>query len=309
MARSEDTGIPGAVTSLSTDSDETFSKIRRWLNKCEGHETCRVRRQGLDPSWLPTRLVKIEALGDDSILDGSSSSGSGMKCRIVETKTDRPLGDLTYITLSHRWPVDSNLVATLSADNLEAWKVNLPLGSLSRTFRDTFRAALELNISYVWIDSLCIIQEGASAKADWEVEARMMHEVYSHARLNIYAARGDTDGGLFTNRNPEDLILRPRMNISPLATRGWVFQEQLLSLANLHFGRDEVLFECPFGQGGAYSCWYTLLNEYSARQLTKLEDRLVAMSGVAQHFKSKVLGGDVYIAGLWYSRLATDLLW
>lgn len=216
----------------------------------------------------------------------------------------------------------------------------------------------------------------------------MMQKVYSNAEFNICASKSDQNGGLFSSRRPQALqveisrlgklddasvtdgrnylirkespqvIWEARMNDSPLASRGWVFQEQLLSRANLHFGDHEVLFECremrateslgsdedyeeswgrplPFFKehlpmpvsstetsiSGA-DCsdlprhnfnrtflWHNLLRQYTRRQLTRSEDRLVALSGVAQYFKGIYWNDDCYIAGLWRSRLITEMVW
>lgn len=203
----------------------------------------------------------------------------------------------------------------------------------------------------------------------------MMHKVYSQAEFNICASRtiqNENEEGLFSTRDPSSiqplqidlnghcLITKEApidtwnhiMETSPLNSRGWAFQEQLLSRANVHFGSHQVFFECmvtgaseslgshqdyrdvwkerhsffkqnlripgpSVRRGGKpitdseapYQCWLDLLQRYTARELTKFDDRLVALSGVAQYFKKVVQQGDFYVAGLWSSRLITDLLW
>lgn len=395
---------PGSVTSSSTNSDETFRKIRFWLEKCEKHASCNEQsRLQKAAHWLPTRLVKVEAAQENAI------GVAGMECRIVETKSEELPDDLTYVTLSHRWMQDPRRTAKLSTNNLEPWKKRLPLEDFSQTYRDAFQIAQKLNISYVWIDSLCIIQEGSDAKKDWDIEARMMHRIYSNAKFNMGAGCGEAEDGMFTERDPATLIKtqldlgagellrhdadtndnnnlnaesadsgpsywrqrnryfllsevepartwRTKVDGTPLATRGWVFQEQLLSRANIYFGPDEVLFECremracesvattqdydpryhswPGMKHGmkaslplmvyqdatteisradrlnqGYESWNTIVWLYSARQLTKPEDRLVAIAGLAQYFKRNILDGDVFLAGLWRSHLAIELMW
>ena len=61
--------------------------------------------------------------------------------------------------------------------------------------------SLRLGIKYIWIDSLCIIQEGDEMK-DWVHEASLMQQVYSNSTINI-SALGATDGskGLFLEQN------------------------------------------------------------------------------------------------------------
>ncbi|KIN03019.1 hypothetical protein OIDMADRAFT_97469, partial [Oidiodendron maius Zn] len=78
-----------------------------------------------------------------------------------------------------------------------------------------------LGIQYVWIDSLCIIQDSVP---DWEGEAGAMHMVYKNAELMI-TAYGDVD--------------RSRWN-----TRGWTMQERSLSTRSVHFCKNKIYFEC-----------------------------------------------------------------
>lgn len=393
--------LPWTVASYSTNSEETFSKIKSWLDRCDKtHSKCRIRRDEADVSWHPTRLIQITA----KTRSGDKLEVEDLMCRIVEPKSDIVPQDLRYITLSHRWPQNQRGFQKLTVGKLPHWKASLPVKRMRRTFQDAFLVAQKFGITYVWIDSLCIIQEGDSF-ADWKRESPMMQKVYSHAEFNICASKIDNREGLFSPREPSNFqslqiklfedddsignldhsgfltdndhsghylitnkvpitAWNKRMNDSILAPRGWIFQEQLLSRANLHFGNHEVFFEClemraseslgsdqdyevPWKENhvffkehlpilesmGAKSCrldernnsncdddkldgdsykrWHELLSQYTTLELTDFEDRLVALSGVAQHFKKffSRTDNDLYIAGLWQSRLVTELLW
>jgi len=57
-----------------------------------------------------------------------------------------------------------------------------------------------------------------------------------------------------------------------------------------------------------YRQWTQICLDYSACFLTKEEDKLVALSGIAQEF-SQSLSSDVYLAGLWKNNLPHNLLW
>jgi hypothetical protein len=389
-------------TSTSTNSEETFSKIKAWLDRCEKtHPKCRYRREMADTEWCPTRLIEISP--------NPSHYANELVYKIVEFKPEDIPENLRYITLSHRWPQDQQDFQKLTVDKLPQWKVALPVNRLRQIFQDAFLVAHGVGISYVWIDSLCIIQDGDNF-ADWKTESPKMQKVYSNAQFNICAMKNDQDGnceGLFSSREtpnfqslPVELfgpdasgladddddgesscddsghyLIRKEssigmwdavLNNSPLDSRGWIFQEQLLSHANVHFGGPEVLFEClemrasetlgldkdyepcwemyrnffkehlpspNIEDGGSvasdessgsdddfpidafdgddFKRWHDLLRQYTTRQLTKFDDRLVAMSGVAQYFKKffSQTKNDLYIAGLWRSRLATELLW
>ena len=141
-----------------------------------------------------------------------------------------------------------------------------------------------INVAYLWIDSLCIIQEGDNG-ADWQKEASLMGNVYKHAFCNIMAeapANGDEGiaEGMFRVRKPamaapkaiyapfnsglwpEKVIpwrKSPKpghfhavaedqwvfdMRGSPLLQRAWVEQEYQLASRCIHFSRDKVYYEC-----------------------------------------------------------------
>lgn len=56
-----------------------------------------------------------------------------------------------------------------------------------------------------------------------------------------------------------------------------------------------------------YHVWNDILGSYVRCALTKPEDKLVAISGVAKDFANII--GDEYLAGLWRTNLIADLLW
>ena len=139
--------------------------------------------------------------------------------------------------------------------------------------------------------------------------------------------------------------------LAPLATRAWAFQESTLAPRVLHFAVDELIWTC----GGRITCqcrgvvrelgsatqkflfkgcniegfveriWYGLLGDYIPRILTKPEDRLPAMSGLAKSFEAqwKIMKAEhltkpamdtpkdpgMYLAGLWSNYLDTGLRW
>ena len=129
---------------------------------------------------------------------------------------------------------------------------------LPQTFRDAMEVAQRLGIRYLWIDSLCIIQDSVE---DWQKESATMSQVYSNGVVNIcaVASRNSTEG-IFYTRNT--VCSRPvHMQVSfegavqkrtfcdadlwlegvdeaPLNRRAWVMQERLLSKRNLCFGTE-----------------------------------------------------------------------
>ncbi|KAI7776248.1 hypothetical protein LA080_005535 [Diaporthe eres] len=120
--------------------------------------------------------------------------------------------------------------------------------------------AISLGIKYVWIDSICIVQQDT---ADWENEASMMAGYYQNAWLTVAATRTVVEGGGFLHQTTMDPSSIPRVSRLPyrnregrqegyfylqglpgstlrqeyedniinsdLLNRGWVFQEWILS--------------------------------------------------------------------------------
>lgn len=314
--------------------------------------------------WYPTRLLRFSSL--------NGHEGQDLGLRIIHG-TQLAAGS-QYATLSHRWG-NANM-AKLTVDNLSSWTRNIPTEILPRTFLDAIRAAMRLGINYLWIDCLCIIQEGDELE-DWEKEAPTMQNVYSNAHFNICASWGPEIGGLFATRDPakvehacfellsktgskKDLLLvsteegdgawAELVEQSPLASRGWAFQERMLAPRNIFFCKNIVLYECyqqcwseSMGMDVihrnpvltrkfandlnlaiippniktllptthvqyTYGTWYLFVQKYSGTKLTFAEDRLAAAAGIAQLY-STLRKNDVYVAGLWLSRLSLDMLW
>ena len=180
-----------------------------------------------------------------------------------------------YITLSHRWTKQTELSST-NLSNLENRKQAIIMSDLSKTLSDAIEATRKLGVQYLWIDSICIIQD---SQDDWARESNNMMAIYESAWLNIAAAGSDKDNGrLFMRRNPalNRVCLLPssfypestRMRefitdsgffiwtyIDPqlytksilggfLDQRGWIFQERVLSARTIYFSANELVWEC-----------------------------------------------------------------
>jgi Heterokaryon incompatibility protein (HET) len=166
-----------------------------------------------------------------------------------------------YVTLSHCWGQHA-ILTKLSGKNILSLMKGIEFSNLTKTFQDAILIVQELGLRYLWIDSLCIIQD---SQEDWLRESSLMTQVFSSSLFNI-AATAAEDGsiGLFFQRNA--LEVRPTkatINIKgipslhffvnfnfcsalegPLSKRGWVVQERLMSPGNLHFTRNQIFWEC-----------------------------------------------------------------
>lgn len=242
-----------------TGSTETWSTINQWVQVCSELHSCTAKVNG---DWYPTRLVQRI---------------SNERFRIIRSDSSLFQPGRGYITLSHRWG-DNNFVK-LTKHTLSELENGFPIAKLRKTFQDALIVAQRMNIPYVWIDSLCIIQSGGNNEdSDWEQEAKSMAEVYSNSFCNLSADWGDETNGLFFERTPvfeppcaiqmrwkspnnfnEFVRLPPEGDLvyivrrgdwindirnSPLNRRGWVMQERLLAPRVLHFSPEQVSWEC-----------------------------------------------------------------
>ncbi|KAF2030657.1 hypothetical protein EK21DRAFT_64977, partial [Setomelanomma holmii] len=94
-----------------------------------------------------------------------------------------PSGPHRYVALSHCWGTCRDFLTT--RENVEKRKAGFSLESLPATFRDAVLATRSLDIPYLWIDSICILQ---GDKEDWETEGSKLADIYSDATITICAA-------------------------------------------------------------------------------------------------------------------------
>ncbi|KAH8678221.1 heterokaryon incompatibility protein-domain-containing protein [Xylariales sp. PMI_506] len=247
------------LPSNDTGSEETWSTIKEWIQNCaSNHSQCIARRS--HDLWYPSRLIKLDGFG--------GKASSDVTCKLVNGSDIAEAED--YVTLSHRW--GASKVVKLTIANLESFYQSIPIQNLPITFVEAMESTSRLGIRLIWIDSLCIIQEGDNGK-DWEHEASLMSKVYTNSFCNISADFSTGNKGLFQTRNPslykqlattlrfsnivapglerseeyvtvESTIWRQQVSQSPLSSRGWVLQERLLTPRNIRFCKHEVFWEC-----------------------------------------------------------------
>lgn len=147
--------------------------MRTWLTACQNdHPKCRIP----NPSVGPSRLLDVDA-------DFSRSN-----IRLVEIKEGSV--PFPFVCLSHCWGPAHALVMRTTKANLDAHKKLIALDELSETFKDAIRITRDLGYRYLWIDSLCIVQDD---RDDWAREAQNMPDIYGASTLTI-AALSSADG-------------------------------------------------------------------------------------------------------------------
>jgi len=88
----------------------------------------------------------------------------------------------------------------LAVERLSLMKTCIPFLEPLKTFQDAMIIARCLGFRYIWIDSLCTIQ---NSRGDWEREAGRMCQVSKYSTCTIVATRPtSSEGGCFSERNP-----------------------------------------------------------------------------------------------------------
>jgi hypothetical protein len=107
-----------------------------------------------------------------------------------------------WVALSHCWGTKSRFVTESS--NIGARMCEIPLQDMPPTFQDAVTTIRQLGYRYLWIDSLCIIQDD---NQDWVAESTRMRGYYQHAAITIScdSAYGDDVGFLNHERKAEIL--------------------------------------------------------------------------------------------------------
>ncbi|KAI8649314.1 hypothetical protein LRP88_11507 [Fusarium phalaenopsidis] len=229
-------------------SQRALSYLADRVNNCKrNHAKCHKESQ-----WFPTRALHVQKL--NSIISVK-----------VVSREDVPSG-IEYITLSHRWGDSEQL--TLTSDTLVTFSEGIPAERLPRLFSETAQVAHQLNVPYLWIDSLCIIQD---SEDDLAQELAVMDKVYHNAYANVAATfASDSSHPLFPDQSPLSFLSHKApsptgtpTNTAPkfwwfegdarvfthldeqlLYNRGWVFQERCLATRNVSFTRSQLFFEC-----------------------------------------------------------------
>jgi hypothetical protein len=233
------------VVPCDTSSMKSLQTARQWIKKCDEEHTCMQATKPLSPR-------RVLDLRHDCV-------------RLLETTGENVVS--RYACLSHCWGTNSENLLRMKSSNLSSFKNEIPFNLLPRTFQDAILFTRQLGVLFLWIDSLCIIQDDVR---DWQQQSAVMAEIYQNAYITLAATASDSaTKGLYTAK---DRIKSPRNDRPPVALvrnadgteieiftrirfdhtkkcfplrqRGWAYQERLLSPRVLHFAGDELIWEC-----------------------------------------------------------------
>lgn len=238
-------------------SDRNVTFLRQCIEECtRNHPRC--RKKTTKSMFVPKRLLDL----------GNSENGS---IRLVEHMKTLPLDDsqnhVLYATLSYCWG-SAVPMTTTKANKHDHETTGIDVQSMPATFQDSIQVAKKLQIQYLWIDALCIVQDDDE---DWETEAVTMCDIFAHSQITISAAQSSSSTEHFLHRPPDEIIsLHFRSTLEPTITgeyfirldprtaspgtrdvenlkwrsRAWVWQEEVMSTRQAVFGKKYLQFRC-----------------------------------------------------------------
>lgn len=227
-------------------SDDCFSFIQERIDDCieNHHLSC----SQLSVPELPKRVIRIDPSGHLLLREPDSERAR-------------------YAALSYCWGNTENIKTTTTT--LCQFQKAIDFDSLPQMFQDAVTITRRLKIEYLWIDSLCIIQND---RIDWETESAKMGSYYRNAYVTIaaescpnpymsflaqrtYGATADfrfssnTEGRTTVQARACGTRQRPDFeDLGPLADRGWGFQEAVLSTRLLSYTERGILWQCRGGE-------------------------------------------------------------
>ncbi|KAN0107865.1 HET domain containing protein [Hyaloscypha variabilis] len=284
----------GSFKNLATGDSSSFEQCREWIQDCrKTHKACQA-----EVHLLPRRVIDI-----------SHIEGEEFSPRLYETHNE--IGD--YSALSHCWGPAATSVLTTTIETYQDRLLGIRWDLLCRTFREGIIITHKLGLRYIWIDSLCIIQDDI---LDWQSESKQMGSIYSYSNFTIAALKSeDGNGGCFVDN--EKIYLHPagRPLIAvrrlprhsawehyrtvephlPLFSRAWTLQEELLAPRVLYYGPDELVFQCRSVQaclcGKTPQNWGTTKYKYEIARLDSSSLEVVQQSwaSIVQQYSSRFL--------------------
>jgi hypothetical protein len=174
---------PGPFFGRIVDRDHAdLALSRKWLDLCNKYhsgslETCIGKKTSRRFFRECLRLIDVEGM---VIVRGSTDPDEYVALSYVwgedRLKQERPSG----------WQMPRTLSVAVRTDKYGVETIELP-DELPYTIQDAIEVTRSIGYRYLWVDSLCIIQDD---KQDQDLQIGMMDEIYSNATLTIAAGSG-----------------------------------------------------------------------------------------------------------------------
>jgi hypothetical protein len=263
---------------------ESAEAARGWLDSCiKGHPNCAK----VSETFVPPRLLRVTCAYDE--------------VHLVSMDVTKPE---PYAVLSYCWGQDQ-IFKTLKSN---VWTVPRAMKDLPQTIQDAVLVTRQLNFDYLWVDSMCIIQD---SEEDKSTLIGQMHKIYACAQVTIAASKASkcSEGFLAPRSNiPQfrisiryrsgkntaerlgSVILMPSADrsVEPIVTRGWTLQESLLSRRILSYGSRQLRWYCAMDE----DCDGGVLDRDSANYASFQSLEEIVIDYPRRRLKSKSLPKD-----------------
>ncbi|CAG8981774.1 hypothetical protein HYALB_00004716 [Hymenoscyphus albidus] len=336
----------------------TIALAAYWLHQCwSTHPEC-PSPNILSQRWpiLPKRVVDLT--------EYQTPYSSNSKVKVFDTCGLRG----AYVALSYCWPSTPKRSSILTRETPSDFTNGVLSCNLICEIQEACTITKGLGIQYLWVDALCIVQ---GRGGDWHIQANKMPSIYKNAVLTI-ASGGQTS--LAEASRETEFIVKPADNrysqlplkdwsqerihewffntgnfvyrpFEQLDTRGWVFQEQLLSPRTIYLTSEGLFWDClhhsascnrPTGIPGDFSphfrdadsralkffllgshtsvpkeeyywLWRRAVQNYTIRDLSRKKDRYIALLGITDQMASHL--DDDCILGVWKKDPLRSLAW
>ena len=242
------------------NSDATFGLAKTWLEECELlHSSCKAAMNTRGPSG-PGRLLDL--------------SVSRNYVKLIQLNVSV---HVRYATFSYCKSLKRDNFTTLRTlkSNLQSIKIS----KLPRSVQEAIIVARRLALSFLWVDSLCIVQ---GSQKDKDLETSKIPQIFTNAVVNIVAANNDNASKSFLRPcqvTEERLLTAIRMPVycpdgksgsiyismqpqvafeqEPLNSKAWALQELWLAPRMLMFSSNQLQWQCltvSLADGGHQTC-------------------------------------------------------
>ncbi|KAK8130530.1 HET-domain-containing protein [Apiospora kogelbergensis] len=255
-------GLSLSYGRIITDRVNVEADCRKWMDHCrENHQHLCAKPDWSTklppPSGKDFRLIEINETYDKFKVSrvGKASPDSSMQEDALE-----------YAALSYVWGKARNRTLQLRTQNIEDLRQWTSSDRLDNTVKDAVEVTRRLGLRYLWVDSLCVIQDearGETASDTQQSQIDQMASIYGCALVTIVATAGEDASaglaGISSSREARQMARDVKDNFNVLLpidydtsygkwdTRGWTLQEKLLSRRMLVFGENHASFHCRHG--------------------------------------------------------------
>lgn len=329
----------------TTASKQGFERARGWLNQCLKNHDCGTMARGSDADRQPKRLLdlrgdrirlvetdKSESRFDAPYVCLSHRWGDSQHSRLTTTVNtiQQHLQGILWDDLPRTFQDAVTICRRMSVEYLWIDSLCIFQGFNGMTHDEARRTEADFAQEN---SMMATIYRNSYFTISADMSTSMNSGIFCARSCEGHGIQVIDDSGNVAHFRIREPTSHPM--ITDLETRGWTFQEYLLPARILGFGSFDISWRCQ----KEYTCecheidqlghwrsrlssstrprdkdvtdgttwWQWMVSFYSSRTLTNENDKLPALSGMAQIYNERI--NDTYLAGLWQSSLHRDLCW